>query len=101
MGDEKITQEELKAIVDAAAKRNLAKTAAETALTKAQTAALQAQNAELQHQVTVQHVFMKYGLTFNDQVDDVTGVINRGANKAEKIVKPTEATEAATEDVTE
>ncbi len=73
MSEEKITPEELKAIADAAVKRNNATQVAERAV-------LEARNAELQHQVTVQHVFMKYGLTFNDKIDDNTGVITRGEN---------------------
>jgi len=70
MSEEKITPEELSAITEAAVKRNTATQVAERAV-------LEARNAELQHQVTVQHVFMKYGLTFNDKIDDNTGIITR------------------------
>lgn len=80
---EKITEEELKAIKEAAIKRNNAKAVAERAL-------LEAKNAELTHQVTVQHVFMKYGLTFDDNIDDNSGAITRAEMKTAQKEEVTE-----------
>lgn len=63
MTQEKITPEELKSITDAMARRE--KLATESRI------------AALEHQSLVQHIFIKYGLTFDDQIDDATGNINR------------------------
>ena len=89
MHEDKITEEELKAITDAAAKRNVAVAAAERATMEAKTATLEAKNAELIHQVNVQHVFMKYGLTFTDKIDDKTGVITRGSKATAELLDET------------
>ncbi len=70
--NEKITNEELKAILDAAQRRNVSAQVADRAK-------LEADNAALQHTVTVQHIFMKYGLSIADRIDDATGVITRAA----------------------
>jgi len=70
MGDDKITQEELTAILEAAQKRN-------ATLQVSKLAQLEAENAALNHTVTVQHVFMKNGLSPRDRIDDATGTITR------------------------
>ncbi len=67
---EKLTQEELKLVSEANDKRNKATANAEKTV-------LEAKNAQLEYQVLVQHVFIKYGLSFGDKIDDATGVITR------------------------
>lgn len=68
--NEQITQEDLKNILDAANKASSLKTALEKL-------ALETKNAQLYHQTVVQHTFIKYGLSFNDKIDDATGIITR------------------------
>ena len=67
---EQVTQEELSAIVDATKKRDASRLVAERA-------AMEFENANLKHQITVQHVFLKYKLSVQDSIDDKTGVITR------------------------
>lgn len=80
--EEKITEEELKIIVDTKVKKS-------AALQVAERAALEAKNADLVHQVAVQHIFLKYGLSFHDNVNDETGIITRAG-----FVKTGDATES-------
>ncbi len=72
--EEKITQEELKAVADSIAKKNAAKAVSTAAVEKAN---IDDRIAQLEHQVLVQHIFIKYGLSFNDNIHNETGVITR------------------------
>ena len=67
---EKITKEDLQLITNALSKKNQATLSAEKAI-------YESRLATLEHQVTVQHIFLKYNLTFEDNIDDVTGEIKR------------------------
>lgn len=92
MGDEKITEQELNMISEAKSRKAIA-------LQVVKHANLEAQNAELAHQVAVQHIFIKYGLTFNDQISDETGVITRVSKTEEQgFVKNGDASEGAAVD---
>jgi hypothetical protein len=67
---DQLTADELKRIFDAT-------TLKKDKVNIAERAVLEAKNAELAHQVTVQHIFLKYGLSFDDKIDDSTGIITR------------------------
>lgn len=55
--------------------------AAQRAAQAAQRAALEAKNAELEYQVTVQHIFLKYGLSVKDNINTDTCEITRSKDK--------------------
>lgn len=64
-----------------ALKINDAKSKLTEATQAAQRAALEAKNAELEYQVTVQHIFLKYGLSVKDNINTDTCEITRSKDK--------------------
>lgn len=62
-------------------KINDAKSKFTEATQAAQRAALEAKNAELEYQVTVQHIFLKYGLSVKDNINTDTCEITRSKDK--------------------
>lgn len=69
-----IDPQDLKAIHEASAKMTMTLSLAEKAATEAKLAATERQSL-------VQHIFLKYGLTLNDSINDQDGTITYGALK--------------------
>ena len=61
---------------------DLAKSRAQTVLAEAKTAAVEAQNAELGFKYVVLQIYMKYGLTDKDAINDSGEIIRGGAAQA-------------------
>jgi|SRR5690606_7806277 len=64
-----------------ALKINDAKSKLTEATQAAQRASLEAKNAELEYKVTIQHIFLKYGLSVKDSINTDTCEITRSKDK--------------------
>lgn len=72
--EEKVDDEDLKNML-------AAKEKVQQAVNVANRATNDARIADLEYKVMVQHIFIKNNLSFNDKIDDATGVITRGTSE--------------------
>lgn len=77
MGEEKLTEQELKILNDALNEKKDKIQKLEAIMQETKLAEAAAKIADLSYQVTIRHLYIKYGLTFDDSVDQNTGLILR------------------------
>ena len=74
---EVLSKEELSAILHAKEKVTTRLTISERMALEAKASLLEAQLADMEYKALVQHIFIKYGMSFRDRINDATGEISR------------------------